>query len=470
MKKFTLSSGSTIEKPFNKVWVVLGILTLLIVIFSFFITFEPSTVNLSELGVIIKKMFSPKAGRTWGDYFGFINQLWEPLISTLEMSLAGTVIGSLFAVPIAILAAKNIFKSRFVYVPIRFFMNLVRTVPAMLLAVLAVYFVGIGVLSGVIAITIFTFGIMSKMLYEVIETVDMNPYEALESTGASKVQAFRYAVFPQVFPVFLSYLIYIFEINVRASAILGYVGAGGIGSVIKDNVLYNYDRVGATLIVMLVVILVVQFFSDFLIGRGVYAFEEGVIYLTIETLAIGFLGTLVGAILALPFSFLASKNIVGIKVAKIGEAILVMIRVFPEVILALVIVKGFGMNALTGMLTIGIHSIGMLGKLFSETIDNMDKSSLEALEAVGATTITKIRYGIMPQIMADLSSITLYRLDINVRSATVLGIVGAGGLGASMILSAENSNWDILGTIMVAIIVMVLTVDAISSHLRSKLV
>ncbi|OHE28872.1 MAG: phosphonate ABC transporter, permease protein PhnE [Tenericutes bacterium GWC2_34_14] len=209
---------------------------------------------------------------------------------------------------------------------------------------------------------------------------------------------------------------------------------------------------------------------DFLIGRGVYAFEEGVIYLTIETLAIGFLGTLVGAILALPFSFLASKNIVGIKVAKIGEAILVMIRVFPEVILALVIVKGFGMNALTGMLTIGIHSIGMLGKLFSETIDNMDKSSLEALEAVGATTITKIRYGIMPQIMADLSSITLYRLDINVRSATVLGIVGAGGLGASMILSAENSNWDILGTIMVAIIVMVLTVDAISSHLRSKLV
>ncbi|MDY0075059.1 MAG: phosphate/phosphonate ABC transporter permease [Acholeplasmataceae bacterium] len=209
---------------------------------------------------------------------------------------------------------------------------------------------------------------------------------------------------------------------------------------------------------------------DFLLGRGVYVFQEGVIYLTLETLAIGFLGTLLGAILALPFSFFASKNIVGPKVAKIGEGVLVAIRVFPEVILALVIVKGFGMNALTGLLTIGIHSVGMLGKLFSETIDNMDRSSLEALEAVGATTITKIKYGILPQIMADISSITLYRLDINVRSATVLGIVGAGGLGASMILSAENSNWDILGTIMVAIIVMVLSVDAISSHLRSKLV
>ncbi|MDY0075058.1 MAG: phosphonate ABC transporter, permease protein PhnE [Acholeplasmataceae bacterium] len=267
MAKYTIENGKTITKPFNKVWIVIGIVLSLVIIFSYFITFEPSLINLPELGVIIKKMFTPKAGRTWGDYFGFINQLWEPLISTLEMSLAGTVIGSLMAVPMAILAAKNIFKSRFVYAPIRFIMNLIRTIPAMLLAVLAVYFVGIGVLSGLIAITIFTFGIMSKMLYEVIETVDMSPYEALESTGASKTQAFRYAIFPQVFPVFLSYLIYIFEINVRASAILGYVGAGGIGMVIKDNILYNYDRVGATLILMLVVILAVQFTSNYIRGK-----------------------------------------------------------------------------------------------------------------------------------------------------------------------------------------------------------
>jgi len=112
----------------------------------------------------------------------------------------------------------------------------------------------------------------------------------------------------------------------------------------------------------------------------------------------------------------------------------------------------------------------MLGKLFSEAIDNMDKSPLEALDAVGANSWQKIRYGIIPQIVPDLSSIALYRLDINVRSATVLGIIGAGGLGASLILAAENWNWDILGTIMIAIIVMVLFVDAISSYLRGKLV
>jgi len=139
-------------------------------------------------------------------------------------------------------------------------------------------------------------------------------------------------------------------------------------------------------------------------------------------------------------------------------------------VLALILVKGFGMNAVTGVLTIGLHSIGMLGKLFAEAIDNMDKSPLEALDAVGANAWQKIRYGIIPQVAADISSITLYRFDINVRSATVLGIVGAGGLGASLILAAENWNWDILGTILLAIVVMVLLVDVVSSRLRSKLV
>jgi phosphonate transport system permease protein len=210
--------------------------------------------------------------------------------------------------------------------------------------------------------------------------------------------------------------------------------------------------------------------TDFLLGTGEYLFKEGVVYLTLETLAIGFLGTLMGAVLALPFSFLASKNIVGPKVSKIGETILVMIRVLPEIVLAIILVKGFGINALTGVLTIGIHSIGMLGKLFAETIDNMDRSSIEALDAVGANVWQKIRYGIIPQIAPDISSVTLYRLDINVRSATVLGIIGAGGLGASMILAADCWNWDILGTILLAIIVMVLVVDAVSSSLRKKLV
>lgn len=205
-------------------------------------------------------------------------------------------------------------------------------------------------------------------------------------------------------------------------------------------------------------------------GYGLYAFNQGIVYLAIETLAIGFLGTLIGAILAIPFGFLASKSIGGKIGSRIGQVILILIRVLPEIILAIILVRGFGINALTGIITIGIHSIGMIGKMYSEAVDNMDRSFTEALDAVGANTLQKIRWGIIPQISADFMSISLYRLDINVRSATVLGVVGAGGLGTLMYTAGSYLDWRTLGGCLLAIIIVVLIVDAISSKLRSKLV
>jgi len=268
MSKITLTNGKTVTKPISKIWIVLACVLLLLVLFSQFIKFNPNYIKLDQLGIILNKMFTPKGNRTWNDYFMYIpNQLMGPLIETLNMSFAGTLIGSAMAIPLAVLSAKNIAKIPYIYIPARFVMNLFRTIPAMILALIAVFFVGTGVLSGIIAITLFTFGIMSKMLYEVIETIDMSPVEALESVGASKFESIRFAVMPQVLPVFISYTIYIFEINVRASTILGYVGAGGIGTVIKDNILYNYDHVGAAIILMFAVILVVQLLSTFVRGK-----------------------------------------------------------------------------------------------------------------------------------------------------------------------------------------------------------
>jgi len=205
-------------------------------------------------------------------------------------------------------------------------------------------------------------------------------------------------------------------------------------------------------------------------GIGIYQFKQGITYLVIQTFAIGFIGTFIGAILAVPIGFLAAENVVGKKMARISSAILLIIRVFPEIILAIILVKGFGMNAFSGVLTIGLHSIGMLGKLFSEAIDNMDKSPLEALDSVGANVWQKIRYGIIPNILPDFSSITLYRLDINVRAASILGLVSAGGIGSILTIASTMWSWELLGTILVAVILMVMSVDFVSSRLRAKLV
>jgi phosphonate transport system permease protein len=256
-----LSDGSTIKKPFPVAFIYFGITILITLFFSIFITFNPQTINLNELGSIIVRLFTPKPGRTWEMYFAYMLTLEKPLLDTISMSFAGTLIGSILAIPFAIFMSSNIVKTKPIFYGVRFFTNLFRTIPQLLFALIAVFIVGLGLLAGIIAILLFSFGIMAKMLYELIEVVDMAPYEAIEATGANKVAAFTYGIIPQILPLYISYMIYIFEINIRASAILGYVGAGGIGGVIKDNILYNYDRVGAAIIVLLAFILFVQFVS-----------------------------------------------------------------------------------------------------------------------------------------------------------------------------------------------------------------
>lgn len=205
---------------------------------------------------------------------------------------------------------------------------------------------------------------------------------------------------------------------------------------------------------------------DFLFGLD----EASIPYLTLETISIAFVGTFIAAILAVPFGFLTAKNVVGKNISKVGEFLLIIIRVFPEIALALILIRVIGIGATNGAITIGIHSIGMLGKLYAEAIENMDTGPLEALDAVGANTWQKIRYAILPQVLPDFLSTALYRLDINVRSATVLGMVAAGGLGAPLIFASELWEWNSLSSILIAIVFMVMTVDFISSYLRSKLV
>lgn len=280
MKQFSLSNGKVITKPTSKIWLVLSIVSALVLGFILMLTLVSNmiiTISFSNLGSLITRMFTypnplnPNLSFTvaekWSRYFSYSKELIGPLFETLSMSLAGTVIGSVLAFPVAIFAAKNVFKTKYIYIPTRFLMNIIRTIPAIVLAIVAVQIFGggpiSGAISGTVAVSIFTFGIMAKMFYEVIETVDMGPFEALESSGASKMVAFKTAILPQVLPLFLSYLIYIFELNVRASTVLGYVGAGGIGTILFASLEeQRYEKIGMALIILFVVILVLQTISN----------------------------------------------------------------------------------------------------------------------------------------------------------------------------------------------------------------
>lgn len=200
-----------------------------------------------------------------------------------------------------------------------------------------------------------------------------------------------------------------------------------------------------------------------------WAYRPDLTIKMIETLQMAILGTLIASLLAVPFGFLAAKN-TGKLLNGPGKFILDMIRVFPELILAIVFFRGVGPGPLAGIMALGIHSIGMLGKLYSEAVEAIDRGPTEALVSTGANRVQQIWYSIIPQVLPEFASYAIYRFEINSRAATILGVVGAGGIGTPLIFAIQQRAWGRVGIILLAIILVVSVIDLLSSWLRRRLV
>lgn len=210
-----------------------------------------------QFTVILEKIFSPK--------WSYFNKVWNPLLDTIKMSVIGSAVGSFLALPFAVVASTNINRTGWVVAVMRVLLNIVRTLPTLIIASICALIFGLGTFAGMIAITLFTFGIVTKMLYESIETIDMGAFEAMEALGATKFQAFWSACFPQILPTYLSHCLYSFEINIRAASILGYVGAGGLGILINERIGWrDYEGLGMVLISLFVVVLIIENTSQYL--------------------------------------------------------------------------------------------------------------------------------------------------------------------------------------------------------------
>lgn len=196
---------------------------------------------------------------------------------------------------------------------------------------------------------------------------------------------------------------------------------------------------------------------------------NGVPYLLLETFCIAFLGTIVGAVISLPLSFLSATNLVPRPAAVIGRGLIAAIRTIPAFVYGLMFIRVTGPGPFAGLLTMSLCSIGMVSKMYIESIEGLDKRILESLDAAGCTTFQKIRYGILPQLMPDFTSTIIYRFDMNLRDATVLGLVGAGGIGAPLIFAMSAYRWNEVGAILLGLIVLVLIIETVSAKIRTKL-
>lgn len=209
---------------------------------------------LSNMFTVIAKFFPPNTA--------VLPAIWGPMVETIHMAIIATTVAAILTIPLALLAAENVTTFKPLYHLMRIFLNILRTIPDLVLAVIFVGLFGIGLFPGILALIIFSLGILAKLISETIESVDMDPLEAMRASGANVFQMIWYALIPQVLPQYVSLVLYVFEINIRASVVLGLVGAGGIGLILNQQLgFYNYPNAMMIIVLIFIVVIVIEYIS-----------------------------------------------------------------------------------------------------------------------------------------------------------------------------------------------------------------
>lgn len=300
---------------------------------------------------------------------------------------------------------------------LRLLIQVLRSFPALILALLATFLFGLGTFSGTVAITVYTFAILTRLTYEDIETTDLTAYRALCAMGATSARAYWRAVVPGIAPSYFSNVLYLLETNVRHSSILGYVGAGGIGLLLNEKISWlEYGKVGMILLCLFLTVCAIEALSRFLSQiireerrlsaaqkRGLWLaaallvllctlslqppdfshtspqtvramvsgllhpdwaffFEtdaSGLGYLLLETVCIALAGTCLGVVLAVPLSFLGTACLVPKPIALLFRVAVMLIRSVPFLIYGLIFIRVTGPGAFTGVLTLCVCSVGL---------------------------------------------------------------------------------------------------------------
>jgi phosphonate transport system permease protein len=504
----------------------------------------------------------------------FLGTVLRATIQTIATAVAGTVLSIILALPLGILATatlwnRGILISADVGSPTywtgavasrlsRALLGFLRAVPDLVWALLFVAAVGLGPLAGTLALIVSYSGMLGRVYADVFEHVDSQPLEALQSTGATRLQIFLRGVWPQALPHLVAYSLYSFECCMRAAAVLGFVGAGGIGYEISVSMrLFDYGQVLTLLLVFVALLAVIDAGSRYVrahlvndpggqietprkaavlmpflsrsrsliawvlvfpllvasfpvagftleslgpagiatrLVRFVYhmfpldlswKFLSSFGVALLQTIAISLLGTLVGlalgVILAVPatstLTFLPTHSPGRIRVIDralrwlvfwSARLILNSLRSIPELVWVLICILAVGIGPFAGTLALGLHTAGVLGKLYAETMEEVPKRPIEALRSLGARPLQILLWAIWPQARPLLSSYTVLRWEMNLRASTILGLVGGGGLGQAIYNNVQLGFYSRLSTLILLIYALVLTTDWIGERLRMR--
>ncbi|HEY6001886.1 MAG TPA: phosphonate ABC transporter, permease protein PhnE [Anaeromyxobacter sp.] len=486
----------------------------------------------------------------------FLAFLARPLAETVAIAFLGLSLAALLALPLSLLAVSPEALAtrgdppgplrRAAWLGTRTLLDVMRSVPELVWALVFVRSLGLGPAAGVLAIGVSYAGVLGKVFAEIFESAPRAPARALAAAGAPPLRALAFAVVPPSLPLLASYTLYRFDCALRASAVLGLVGAGGMGTQLELSIkMLAYDEVATMVIALFVLVAGVDLLSQvarrlvresrglFPVGlaalrvraagllallaaavgcalfldlpvrqlaslaalRSVGAFfasgwppdlDPGflrrVAPAVAETLAVSVLGTAIAAVLGFGLAWLAALRLrpeggsgraartARVAAAWAARGALNLGRTLPELLWALVLIFAVGLGPFAGALALGIHTAGVLGRLYYEALEEVATAPAAALQAAGASGAAASAFAVLPQAFPQLVAYTLYRWEVNIRASAVLGVVGAGGIGKLLHVSLNLfHNHDTL-TLVAVILALVTAVDLFSGALRRRIV
>lgn len=434
--------------------------------------------------------------------FSYIRAEIVPLFETLEIAAGAMFLALIIGLLFSLIIGARLPGSRALYALLTSF----RAIPDLTLAILCVVLVGLGPAAGTLALTLFYSAAMGKIFADLFSSADPAAIEALHATGATRSMVAFYGLLPLRLKDLLTYGGYEFESAIRASVIVGAVGAGGIGTELVGSLnMTDYHR-ATTLIIMLVALIAsVDFFGFYVrkqprlllvmaafgaaaawhhwphlrvVAQALKTFRTMVPpqlpaealrqlpTLVGETLLIALGGTLMAVICAVPLGVAAARNISPLFISFPVRRVLEALRAVPEIVWGLILVGIAGLGPRVGILALGLHSAGSLGKLYAESLENVAAEPVMAMAATGGSTLSIAGFAVLPLAFAPMTVHTLFRFEWNMRAATIVGMIGAGAIGGALFNAQQLFFYRQMMAYVLITWAMIMIADAANVRLR----
>ena len=466
--------------------------------------------------------------------FSYIVSVMDLLFETFLMAFVSSAFGVFLASLITFFLPYNTSPSQIVSRVLSAVFSVFRTLPSLIWAALLVSFFSAGRFSGLLALSIISFFMSTKLIKEYIEAMDKDDFDFYKSLGIGKGKIYYKIILTKMRKFIVSTFLLCLESNIRSASILGLVGAGGIGQRLWLELNHmNYDRVSSIIFMLLILIFLIDLVSQkireidikspinvnnlalykksnilreilfiiFLIAlfliikfsinityeRFTLGLKQGSViirkilspdfaYLSravpaaFESAAIAIFASLMGAIVSFIFTPFTAVNIASSKkVSVLFKVLINVIRTFPAIISAIIFFRGLGPGPFAGALALSVYTSGMLSKLYFEYIEDIPAETIMSMKALGLSPFTMYAKIIYPKTYRSFLGFVLYRLESNVRNSSILGLIGAGGIGTLLSMNIAWRNWNRVGSLLLVSSIMIIFFDYLSSTIRKKL-